>query len=375
MPDDALLCEARREIREPHKGMPPLDMTGRQISFFEFWPQLYFYAPMFFYWLWLTVRHGGFTLPTISNPLFPMGGWVGESKATVFEHAGPYARKFIAPWAAIDRTPGLTAADAVQAAKHAGLTLPFVAKPDMGCRGAGVRRVRNEAELARYIDGFPMSERIVLQALVDHEAEAGVFYVRKPSEARGRIISLTLKYFPYIQGDGRATLGELIARDPRAGRLQHIYLPRHKDYLDWVVPAGQPFRIAFAGSHSRGTIFRNGNALITEAMTDAFDRISKDVKEFYFGRFDVRFPSIEDLRAGRNFTIVEINGAGAEATHIWDRKTTLAEAYGALMQQYKALWETGAENARRGFKPARLVDFLQAYRHEMKLWAQYPLTE
>jgi hypothetical protein len=99
------------------------------------------------------------------------------------------------------------------------------------------------------------------------------------------------------------------------------------------------------------------------------------VKEFYFGRFDVRFDSIVDLQAGRNFTIVEINGAGAEATHIWDRKTKLTEAYRALMQQYAAMWAIGAENARRGFKPARVGDLARAYRDEVKLWAQYPLTE
>lgn len=370
MPDAVQL-----ERRTPHQGMPPLDMSGPQISFFEFWPQRYFYAPMFLYWLWLTVRHGGFTLPTISNPLFPMGGWIGESKATVFEYAGAYARNFIARWATVDRTANLTAVAALQAAARAGLALPFVAKPDMGCRGAGVRRVRSEAELAAYIANFPLGERIVLQALVDHEGEAGIFYIRKPSEPRGRIVSVTLKYFPYVHGDGTSTLAELIARDPRAGRLQHIYRPRHKDRLDWIVPSGQPFRIAFAGSHSRGTIFRDGNGLITEAMTDAFDRIAKDIKEFYFGRFDVRFSSIDDLQAGRNFTIVEVNGAGAEATHIWDRKTTLTGAYRALMQQYKALWETGAENARRGFKPAPLSDLIRAYRHETKLWAQYPQTE
>ena len=141
------------------------------------------------------------------------------------------------------------------------------------------------------------------------------------------------------------------------------------------MPAGQAFRIAFTGSHSRGTIFRNGNRFVTEAMTDAFDRIAKDVKEFYFGRFDVRFPSIEDLQAGRNFSIVEINGVGAESTHIWDRKTTLREAYGALMKQYAAMWEIGAINAKRGFRPARVRDLWRAYRDEVKLWAEYPPTE
>jgi hypothetical protein len=360
----------------PHQGMPPLDLGGPAVSFFEFWPQRTFYAPMILYWLWLSAKHGGrFTLPTAANPLFPMGGWVGESKAAVFDLAGPYARRFIAPWTSFVRTAEATATDSLAQATRAGLQFPLVAKPDMGCRGVGVRRVRNEAELAAYIAGYPVGHRIVLQDLVDHEGEAGAFYVRKPNEPRGRIVSLTLKYFPYVYGDGRSTLRELIEHDRRAGPLAHIYLPRHEDRLDMVLKPGEPFRIAFAGSHSRGTIFRNGNTFITEAMTDAFDAIAKDVKEFYFGRFDVRFASIADLQAGRNFKIVEINGAGAEATHIWDRNTKLSEAYAALMRQYAAMWEIGAANAQRGFKPARVRDLYRAYREEVALWAQYPLTE
>lgn len=360
----------------PHRGMPPFDASGPAVSFFEFWPQRYFYAPMFLYWLWLTVKHGGrFTLPTVANPLFPMGGWIGESKAAVFDLSGNYARGFIAPWTVFDRTECATVANALAQAAKAGLTFPFVAKPDMGCRGVGVRCVRSEDELARYLAAFPTGQRIVFQKLVDHEAEAGIFYIRRPNEARGRIVSITLKYFPYVYGDGRSTLRELIERDRRAGPLRHIYLPRHKDRLEMILPPGEAFRIAFAGSHSRGTIFRNGNGYVTEAMTDAFDKIAKDVREFYFGRFDVRVPSIADLQAGRNFSIVEINGAGAEATHIWDRQTTLREAYAALMAQYAAMWEIGAANVRRGFRPARLFDFIRAYRNEVRLWPKYPLTE
>lgn len=360
----------------PHKGMPPLDQDGPAVSFFEFWPQRTFYAPMLLYWLWLSAKHGGrFTLPTVANPLFPMGGWIGESKAAVFDLSGPHARSYIAPWLVFERTQDATVTEALHKVEAARLAFPFVAKPDMGCRGVGVRRIRNEAELAAYIAGFPVGRSIVFQELVDHEAEAGVFYVRKPNQARGRIVSVTLKYFPYVYGNGRSTLRELIENDRRAGPLSHIYLPRHKDRLDMVLKPGEPFRIAFAGSHSRGTIFRNGNAYVTEAMTDAFDAIAKDVKEFYFGRFDVRFASIADLQAGRNFRIVEINGAGAEATHIWDRNTTLRQAYGALMEQYAAMWEIGAANARRGYKPARLCDLVHAYRDEVNLWPQYPLTE
>jgi hypothetical protein len=293
----------------------------------------------------------------------------------VFDLSGPHARDFIAQWLVFERSHDATATDALRKIEAVGLAFPFVAKPDMGCRGVGVRQIRNEAELAAYIADFPVDRRIVFQELVDHEAEAGIFYVRKPNQARGRIVSVTLKYFPYVYGDGRSTLRELIEGDRRAGPLRHIYLPRHRDRLDMVLRPGEPFRIAFAGSHSRGTIFRNGNAYITEAMTDAFDTIAQDVKEFYFGRFDVRFTSIADLQAGRNFRIVEINGAGAEATHIWDRNTTLSEAYVALMRQYAAMWEIGAANARRGYRPARLRDLFNAYRDEVNLWPQYPLTE
>jgi hypothetical protein len=363
------------ERRVPHKGMPPFDPSGPPVSFFEFWPQALFYGPLCLYWLWLSLRHGGPTLPTIANPKMPLGGWIGESKARVFEAAGPYARQFIAPWIAIRKEPALQPAEVLATAGRAGIALPCIVKPDRGCRGVGVRRVRNLAELAAYLQAYPDGENVILQQLVDHEAEAGIFLVRKPGEARGRIISVTLKYFPYVHGDGHSTLAELIRRDSRAGRLAHIYLPRHAGRLDWIVPEGQPVRIAYAGSHSRGTIFRNGNALVTPEMTEGFDRIAADIDEFHFGRFDVRFPDIADLQAGRNFTILEINGAGAEATHVWDRKTTLYEAYAALAEQYRLLWETGAANARRGFRPEPLAEVIKAYRHEKALWARYPLTE
>ena len=190
----------------PHEGMPPLDLSGPPVSFFEFWPQRYFYAPMMAYWLWLTLKHGGrFSLPTAANPAFPMGGWIGESKAAVFDVSGDYARRFIAPWAVFDRSDDATAAGALIAARQAGLSFPFVVKPDLGCRGVGVRRVRNEAELAAYIAAFPVGRRMVFQKLIDHEAEAGIFYVRRPNEPRGRIISVTLKYFPHVYGDGVST--------------------------------------------------------------------------------------------------------------------------------------------------------------------------
>ena len=115
---------------------------------------------------------------------------------------------------------------------------PLVAKPDIGCRGAGVRPIIDDEALGRYLSDFPEGETLILQKMVDVAGEAGVFYVREPGARQGRIISLTLKYFPHVVGDGRRTLRELILADPRAGRIADIYFNRFSDDLDQVLPLG-----------------------------------------------------------------------------------------------------------------------------------------
>jgi len=210
--------------------------------------------------------------------------------------------------------------------------------------------------------------------LVDFEGEAGVFYVRQPDEEKGRIISLTLKYFPYVMGDGKSTLKELIENDRRAGILSHIYLPRHEHRWDLVLPEGQSFRIAFTGSHSRGTIFKDGARHINDRMCALFDEITKEIPEFYFGRIDVRFKSMEDLETGQNLRILEINGATGEVTHVWDSNNTLWKAYKDLAHQYKLLYQIGAKNRKRGFKPDSLWSLLKEYAAYKKLSKIYPLT-
>ena len=226
-----------------------------------------------------------------------------------------------------------------------------------------------------YIDSFPRGAAFLLQRLVPHEGEAGIFYCRRPGEQRGRIVSITLKYFPHVTGDGCRTLRELILADPRAGRLPHLYLRRHTARLSEVLPAGESIRLAFAGSHSRGAIFRNGTHLVTPAMEARFDAIAQAMPEFHFGRFDVRFEDFGEVQRGEGFTILEVNGAGAESTHIWDRRTGLLQAWRDLMRQYRWLFEIGAANRARGFKPMSLAAFMRDYRREKLLTPQYPATD
>lgn len=370
-------------LQKPHEGMPPFDQSGAPLSFFEFWPMWAFYPPVFLYALWLMVRYQGILLPTVANPSFPGGGFFGESKAQILDLAVAHAPQWVAPFVTLDRPPLDNHADALDALTQqalntlhsAGLALPVVAKPDLGCRGAGVKLVRTADALKSYLQAFPAGARLLLQRYVAFEGEAGIFYTRQPGQTQGHIISITLKYFPYVYGDGHSTLRELILNDPRAGKLSHLYLKRHVQRLDTVPAQGEAIRLAFAGSHSRGAIFRNGTALVTPAMQARFDDISKRLPEFYFGRYDIRFADFAQVQAGHGFTIVEVNGAGAESTHIWDRSTTLLKAWADLMKQYRLLFQIGRANYDRGYKPLTLAQFRQWHKREKALTPLYPATD
>jgi hypothetical protein len=379
--DDApITVPAVQQTPVPHQGMPPLEQDGPPLSFFEFWPMWAFYPPVMLYAAWLMLRHRGILLPTVANPSFPGGGFYGESKAQILALAMRHIPQWVAPFVRVDRPAapgdvGDEARAALRALAQAGIALPVVAKPDLGCRGAGVKLVRNSDDLRSYLAAFPLDASLLLQRLVPFEGEAGIFYCRRPRQAGGRIISITLKYFPHVHGDGQRTLRELVLADPRAGRLSHLYLRRHMARLDSVPAAGEPIRLAFAGSHSRGAIFRDGTHLVTPEMEARFDAIARSLPEFHFGRFDIRFERFADVQLGRGFTIVEVNGAGAESTHIWDRRMGLLRAWRDLMRQYRWLFEIGAANRARGHVPMRIADFVRDYRREKRLTPMYPPTD
>ncbi|MGI9274619.1 MAG: D-alanine--D-alanine ligase [Endozoicomonas sp.] len=360
-----------------HPGMPDLEQVSRPLSFFEFWPSMLVYWPVIFQWIWLAIRYRGISLPLISNPGIHLSGMVGESKEEIFTHAEGEARERIAPWCAIRQwhSPEDAAWKARRKMGAVGLGFPLVAKPDQGCRGAGVRIIRDFPELKDYMKSYPRDGKVILQELIPYEAEAGIFYIRYPGEKKGKIFSITLKYPPYVIGNGVDTLRQLIEKDPRAGRLTKLYFKRHYQRLEQVLPEGQPFRLAFAGSHSRGCIFRDGRKYITSALEASFDKVADGLAGYHYGRIDIRFRDIESLMNGENYYILEINGASSEAAHIWDCRSSLIEVYRVLFFQYRTLFRLGWINRRRGVRPVSILELFRSWSRERKLVRDYPDTE
>ncbi|WP_262021789.1 D-alanine--D-alanine ligase [Vibrio quintilis] len=359
--------------------MPHLSTDHRrEISPFEFFPGWFFYTPVLLQSLWQALQYKDFRLPLIANPTIRLSGMVGESKHEILSLAGTEAQRWIEPYIVLNRTAA-TVEEQVSTATarmaEANLTFPVVAKPDLGCRGAGVKLINHIDQLHNYIREFPPGARFLLQQKAPYQAEAGIFYVRYPGEPRGNILSITLKYSPSVTGDGIHCLKTLIETHPRAGQLSHLYLSRHKKRLHEVLPAGETFRLAFAGSHSRGAIFRDGNQYITRALTRKMDEILADVDGYYYGRLDIKFRDIRQLMAGKDFSILELNGASSEAAHIWDRNTPLREIFSTLLKQYRILFEIGARQKQRGHQPPSLRSLIRAWQTERQLTRSYPSTD
>ncbi len=359
-------------------GMPPLQHGGRAVSFFEFWPMWVMYIPVVLQWLFLAVRYRSLTLPLISNPMLPVSGMVGVGKSVIFRQATGGCAEAILPWVTHRISGESSDSQTEQLTMKAidrGIQYPFVCKPDIGCRGSGVKLIHDRRQLEDYLCYYPNGTDIIVQKLASWEAEAGVFYVRRPGEAKGRVVSLALKYSPHVVGDGVSTLSELIARDSRAGELQHLYAERHAANLGEVIGRGNVYRLVFSISHCRGAIFRDGGHLITAELTERIDRLMSQIPEFYYGRLDVKFSNIDGLGQGKDIEILEINSASSESLHIWDRRTRLTTAFKTLLWQYRTLFELGALNRNRGYKPPKISEVLKRWRDEKRLAKYYPLTD
>jgi hypothetical protein len=232
-----------------------------------------------------------------------------------------------------------------------------VLKPDLGQRGSGVRIVRSDEELRDYLS--QVTGDLIIQEYIAG-AEFGVFYYRHPESPRGTIFSITEKRFPVVRGDGKSTLERLILADERAVCMAKFYLDKQSDHLEEVLSAGEERQLVELGTHCRGAIFLDGIWVKTDALEEAIDRLSKKFAGFYFGRYDIRVPSIEDFKRGENFKVIELNGVTSEATHIYDPRNTLIEAYRILFKQWRLAFEIGAQNLARGAKPTNLKELLRS---------------
>jgi len=336
----------------------------------EFWPTWVFYPPVALYCVWLAVRYRSLTLPTAANPGIFSGGIIGESKMATLKSLMETSFEFTAE---ADLLTGSTPNERFDSLRgicdRRGFDYPFILKPDFGQRGVGVKLVRSEEQARAYLaaTGAPL----IVQRYAPGR-EVGVFYYREPHETSGHIFAITDKIFPVVTGDGQSTISDLIWADSRARFLAEKYLKRFKGRESEVLAPGQSLKLVEAGNHAQGCIFRDGHRFATPELVGCIDEISRKVPGFFIGRYDIRYSSEVELKAGRNFKIIELNGAAAEATSIYDSRNSIFTAYRTLFRQWDLVFAIGAANRRRGHAPMKIAALCQNMRDYGRHAVTYP---
>lgn len=322
---------------------------------YEYWTWWVFFLPLAPYWLYLAIRNRSLTYFTTVNPCIPDGGVFGESKMDILN----LIDSTYLP-TAIFVPLGEAWEMVVKELETSKIAFPLIVKPDVGGRGFKVYKIATSEELKTYL--ATIAQPVIIQEYVDYELELGVMYARLPNETSGRITSVVEKEFLSVTGDGHSTIGQLLEQNQRARFSMEELRERLKEQWDNIVPLDEKRFVQPIGNHCLGTKFMNANPQINADLVRVFDKIALPIEGFYYGRFDLKVPNWEDLYAGRNIKILELNGATSEPGHVYDPSYRLWKAYRDIMHNMRIVADISVVNIRRGFKPTPLRKLIQTSR-------------
>ena len=229
------------------------------------------------------------------------------------------------------------------------INYPLIVKPEIGGQGILFRKLDTEQELINYHSKVPVE--YIVQQMVHYPMEVSVFYIRYPNKNKGMITGFLHKIPLQVIGDGEHTLEQLIQQHPKGNkRIGELY-SKHKEKWNSIIPAGEKYMLSYAANHNRGARFVDLKDYIDDKLISIFDKISIDINDFFYGRYDIMCNSIDDLKSGKNFAILEFNGCGAEPNHFYDTGYTLLQAYKEILKHWKALYEISNYNKQKGIKP------------------------
>lgn len=307
----------------------------------EYWSFNAVYFCIYPIWALLALRAKSFFFFSASNPSIEYGGFVMESKKKIYDIIPPQYYPKTTYFKA-----GTSIDILLQSIEQLNYHYPLIAKPDIGGQGKGVKKIYNQKELIQYASASTLD--YLVQEFATQANEVGVFYYRYPNEENGRVSGVVRKELLGVSGDGRSTIYELLLQDKRFILQIPVLKRTYGVELDHVLPAGEQKELVPYGNHARGAKFLDDSHLIDDTFTRTIDAICKQVKGFYYGRLDIRYNTWEELREGKNFSIIELNGAGSEPTHMYDPRHSLFFAWKEIVRHWIILCRISRANNKKG---------------------------
>jgi hypothetical protein len=308
----------------------------------ELWPFKMRYLNITPVWLWHCLRCGSPWFFTSSNPTLTFGGFEGEGKKEMYD---------LLPLESYPKTiyinPEEKSENVLKKVAEHNFTYPFCVKPDVGMKGLLFRKIDKEEQLVQYHQQLPIV--YIIQELVDYPLEVSVFYYRLPYNEKGVISGFIQKELMEVKGDGKKSLLQLIQDHPIAKHREEEMRKKHEDSLSFIIPADERYILTYAANLSRGARFVNLEHLIDDSLHQMFDALSHK-GQFYYGRYDIKCTSIEDLKKGKNYSILEFNGSGAEPNHVYHRGLTLFQAQKVFLHHWDVLVKIAQYNHKQGIQ-------------------------
>jgi hypothetical protein len=315
-----------------------------RITNWEAWPFKLLYAPIAPVWVWYMIRSRSVWFFTPSNPRITFGGMDGKPKKEMYD----LLPKELYP-TTFNMLPGQSFSIAKERLWQMNIDYPLIVKPEVGCQGILFRKIDKESEFINYHRNVPVE--YIVQELVQYPMEVSVFYIRHPKDEKGMVTGFLHKVPLQVIGNGKDTLEELVRHHPKAQKRMGEMMSKHKEKWNTVITKGEKYMLSYAANHNRGAHFIDLKEHIDDRLVSIFDKISHDVNDFFYGRYDIMCTNVEDLKNGTNFTILEYNGCGAEPNHFYDTGYTLIGAYKEILKHWKALYRICMYNRTLGIEP------------------------
>lgn len=338
-----------------------------KITHWEAWHYHVKYVPIAPAWLWFCIRARSFWFFTASNPTITFGGFEGEGKDEIYKQlpVGSYPDTILVkkdiPFSEVEKY-----------LYKSELKYPLVVKPDEGMMGYMFRRITHIDHLRHYHNTMPLN--YLLQEWVDFPLEVSIFYTRMPDTKKGKVSGFLMKNMPEVTGDGRSTLYQLIHRDINLQYQLNEISKHHKSRFSIVLPPGEKFILSYASNRNQGAKLISLANEIDERLVAFMDNISIDTKHFYYGRYDIKCDSIEKLKEGKDFKILEYNGAGAGIQHIYGNGMSLWKACTTILAHWNTLFQISHYNHSVKKVPyweyKKGSEFLKKARHNLAILKQ-----
>ncbi len=335
--------------------------TFNRLGNWETLPFYAIYAPLVFVWVYYAIRCKRFWFFSNINPSLEFAGFEGDAKKPMYNQLPVelYPKS-------IYIEPSDSLSEVIDKISAAGLKYPFAVKPNVGAQGLLFRKINDEEQLKIYHS--KVGVEYIVQHLVNLPVEVSVFHIRYPNKKHGIITGFIAKEYMHVVGDGISTLQQLITAHPKAVVFKQELLTKHERNLKTIIEKGSIYNLNITGNHNRGARFINLKDEIDAGMLQVFDNLSLYAKNFYYGRYDLKTASIADLKQGRNFSILEYNGAGAEPNHIYDCNMSYFKAIREIAMHWGHMYKIGRINYRNGIRYLTFLEGLKMLTAAKKLF-------